>query len=179
MAEVNRDEALSILTSCMIKHQDNGHPVHTWELPSPKDLKDYVPAGLRVEEFMETDLFTVYEEDTLELVTDILNWRRLRYIPVENNDGHLVGLITTRVLLRNYTRQDAPGTDEIKLVSDVMIKEPRTIGPRATITEAMDIMRDNKLGCLPVVSESNDLIGIITEMDFLRVSGRLIARLKE
>ena len=179
MTEVNRDEALSILTSCIIKHQTTGKPVHEWELPTPQDLEDYVPAGLKVEEFMETDLFTVYEEDTLELVTDILNWRRLRYIPVENNDGRLVGLITSRVLLRHYSSSERLDKNEVKIVRDVMIKKPWTIGPRATIVEAMDIMRDNKLGCLPVVSDGGDLVGIITEMDFLRVSGRLIARLKE
>jgi CBS domain-containing protein/gamma-glutamylcysteine synthetase len=179
MGEVNRDEALSVLTSCIIKNQESGEPVHKWKMPTPDDLKAYVPAGLKVEEFMETDLFTAYEEDSLELVTDILNWRRLRYIPVENNDGRLVGLITTRLLLRYYTLRDKPDGQQVQFVRDIMIKAPLTIGPRATIVEAMNLMRDNRIGCLPVVSDGDELIGIITEMDFLRVSGRLIARLKE
>ncbi|MGB3546627.1 MAG: CBS domain-containing protein [Saprospiraceae bacterium] len=44
--------------------------------------------------------------------------------------------------------------------------------------EAMYIMRDKKVGCLPVI-KNEELIGIITEMDFLRISGRLIDRLGE
>ena len=58
-----------------------------------------------------------------------------------------------------------------------MIKNPLTISPDATIIEAMSKMRDNKIGCLPVV-KNGELIGIITEMDFLRISGRLIERLE-
>ena len=40
------------------------------------------------------------------------------------------------------------------------------------------LMRDKKLGCLPVVKDG-DLIGMITEMEFLRISGRLIERLEK
>jgi CBS domain-containing protein len=43
--------------------------------------------------------------------------------------------------------------------------------------EAMHTMRQNKIGCLPV-TQNGELIGIITEMDFLRISGRLIERLE-
>ena len=58
-----------------------------------------------------------------------------------------------------------------------MIKSPITVTADNTILEAMNIMRDNKIGCLPVVN-GKELIGIITEMDFLRISGRLIERLE-
>ena len=57
-----------------------------------------------------------------------------------------------------------------------MIKKPVTIEPNATIVQAMYTMRDHKIGCLPVVKEG-ELIGIITEMDFLRISARLLTML--
>ncbi len=177
--EVNQDEALTVITSAMIRNQMTEKPVHTWPLPDAKDLKDYRPLGLRVEEFMETDLFTVREDDLLDLLADLMDWRRLRYVPVEDGKGHLIGLITTRKLLRYFIRKDRPDSPESKFikVSDLMIREPKTITPEATIKEAMQTMRGEKLGCLPVVKEQ-ELVGIITEMDFLRVSGRLIERLK-
>jgi CBS domain-containing protein len=43
--------------------------------------------------------------------------------------------------------------------------------------DALKMMRDHKIGCLPVVNDDNELIGIITEMDFLRISTRLIERI--
>ena len=176
---VNRDEALTIITSHMVKHQLSEEPVHTWKLPELDDLKQYRPLGLRVEEFMETDLFTVHENDLLELVADVMDWRKLRYLPVEDDNGHLCGLITTRKLLRYFTqrgRLDGP-EDEYRTVGDLMIKNPVTVDPQATIHDAMHTMRNGRLGCMPVVKD-HELVGIITEMDFLRVAGRLIERLK-
>jgi CBS domain-containing protein len=43
--------------------------------------------------------------------------------------------------------------------------------------EAMVVMRDKKIGCLPVV-KNGELVGIITEMDFLRITGSLMDRLE-
>jgi CBS domain-containing protein len=177
--EVNQDEGLTVITSAMIKNQMSERPVHTWELPDAKDLKKYQPVGLRVEEFMETDLFTVHEDDLLEMVANVMEWRKLRYVPVEDGKGHLTGLITTRKLLRYYTHRDRPDSPEAGFVRvrDIMIANPSTIDPTTTIKEAMHVMRGEKIGCLPVIKDK-ELVGIITEMDFLRVSGRLIERLK-
>lgn len=176
---VNRDEAVTILTSQMVKCQLKDEPVHTWKVPRVEDLKQYRPVGLRVEEFMETDLFTVRESDLLELVADMMDWRRLRYLPVEDENGHLCGLITTRKLLRYYIKRGRLHNEmnDYRTVGDLMIEEPATVHPQTTIKEAMQLMRNGKLGCLPVVKDE-ELVGIITEMDFLRVAGRLIERLK-
>ena len=139
-----------------------------------------MPTRLRVEEFMTTDLFTVQKTDIIDLVTEIMDWRKLRYMPVEDSKGHLVGLVTSRLLLRHYmTKSNSTnGQDKITTVEEVMIKEPIVVGPKTTILEAMKLMRNNRIGCLPVVQGDNkELIGIITEMDFLRVTARLLERL--
>lgn len=177
--EVNLDECLTVITSEMIKNQMTEKPVHTWKVPDADNLKAYRPVGLRVDEFMETDLFTVDEDDLLELVSDLMDWRKLRYVPVENGQGQLTGLITTRKMLRYYTRRDRQNTKESAYVTvkDLMITEVETIAPNATMKDAMHLMRSKKLGCLPVV-KGKELVGIITEMDFLQVSGRLLERLK-
>ena len=176
---INRDEAVTVLTSQMIKCQLEQTPVHQWPMPKVEDLKHYRPVGLRVEEFMETDLFTVQQTDLLELVGDLMDWRKLRYLPVEDENGHLAGLITTRKLLRYYIKRGRINNEmnDYKTVGDLMIATPATVSPGTTIKEAMQVMRGNKLGCLPVVKDK-ELVGIITEMDFLRVAGRLIERLK-
>ena len=76
------------------------------------------------------------------------------------------------------TRNQPEGLEvERTTVKDIMHQHPLTIGPNATILEAMSIMRKNKIGCLPV-TQNDELIGIITEMDFLRISSRLIERLE-
>ena len=179
LKECGRDEALSVMTASMIKNQTKEMPVHTWELPELGDLDDYRPAKLRVEEFMETDLFTVQKDDLIDLVAEMMDWRRIRYMPVEDSKGRLSGLITSRLLLRHFARGSrSNGQDTPSMVKDIMVKTPITIGPKATIVEALRIMRDKKIGCLPVV-QNDELVGIITEMDFLRISARLIERLEK
>ena len=173
---VPRDEAVTIMTARMLKNQEAEIPVHEWQLPTPEDLEDYRPFQLKVSEFMETDLFTVQKNDLIDLVADMMEWRKIRYMPVEDQKGHLVGLITARKLLRHYKNQCSAGRTDYSKVHEIMAHEPVTIGPDASIRDALRSMRLNKLGCLPVVKEG-ELIGIITEMDFLRISGRLIERI--
>jgi len=178
--ETTEDEALTVLTHAMSSNAKQGLPVHMWKMPELNDLKEYRPSHLKVSEFMSTDLFTVQKDDIIELIVDMMDWRKIRYTPVEDKEGKLVGLVTLRVILRHLLKLKNQ-TDNEDLINatakDIMIENPLTVGPNASILEAMSIMRKSKIGCLPVV-QNGELIGIITEMDFLRISGRLIERLE-
>ncbi|MFO0467950.1 MAG: CBS domain-containing protein [Bacteroidota bacterium] len=177
--ETSMDEAVTVMTSAIYENQTLGKPVHTWELPELKDLLDYRPGNLRVEEFMQTDLFTVSKDDLIELVAKLMDWRKVRYMPVEDQKGNICGLITSRLLLRFYSQKGITIKEGNKqhTVEDIMISSPLVIEPGKSIIEALHIMREKKIGCLPVVTDG-ELIGIITEMDFLRISARLIERLE-
>jgi CBS domain-containing protein/gamma-glutamylcysteine synthetase len=176
--EVNRDEAAAILTACILKQQSEGKPVHTWEMPQKSDLKEYGPIRLTVEEFMETDLFTVHEDDLIDMVAHLMDWRKIRHMPVENTKGDLIGMITSRHMLRYFVNGKTFEGKEVTAVRDLMIRNPLTIGPKTNIVEAMKMMRENRIGSLPVV-QGKELIGIITEMEFVRISNRLLERLSD
>ncbi|MEZ4909552.1 MAG: CBS domain-containing protein [Saprospiraceae bacterium] len=168
------DEALSILTATMISNQQSNRPVHEWPMPTPADLKMYRPHHLKVSEFMLTDLYTVQKDDIVDLVAEVMDWNTIRFTPVEDSKGKLVGLVTARLLLRHYIhcKQNSRKTT---LVSDIMIKNPKTITQDANIMDAMRMMKENKIGCLPVVN-GDELVGLISETDFLRITARLIER---
>jgi len=173
------DEATAVLTAAIIKNQEIELPVHAWKLPEAGELEEYVPSRLKVTEFMTTDLFTVQKDDIIDLVTEMMDWRKIRYMPVEDAKGRLVGLVTSRLLLRHYSQCWHLNEKKITSVKDIMIASPITIGPKGTIMEAINLMRDNKIGCLPVVQgDDHELIGIITEMDYLRISTRLMERIE-
>ena len=174
--EVTIDEALTTITSAIVKNQWQQKPVHTWELPNADMLLTYHPSRLKVEEFMQTDLFTVQREDIIEFVAEMMDWRKIRYMPVEDAQGKLVGLITSRLLLRHFAQCNRIAPKQQVLVKDIMIDKPKTIKPNETLLQALYSMRENKIGCLPVVNDDNELIGVITEMDFLRISLRLIEK---
>ncbi|WP_103664002.1 CBS domain-containing protein [Gracilimonas amylolytica] len=174
----NKEQALSAITNAMIKNQNKGEPVHKWGMARVEDLEHWKPSKLMVEEFMTTDLFTVRKDDILEFVANLLDWRKIRYLPVEDDQKHLIGLITMRQLLREYSRTEEKTNDTgSKTVSDVMIQNPITIHPEASIMEAMAIMKDQQIGCLPVVKNSR-LVGIITEGNFMNITIRLLKTLE-
>jgi CBS domain-containing protein/gamma-glutamylcysteine synthetase len=175
--KVSTDEAVTAVTAAMIKNQKLNIPVHTWEMPNVTDLDKWSPSKLKVEEFMSTDLFTVQKEDALELVAEIMDWRKIRYMPVENPKGELVGLVSSRMLLRHFAR-GGKISESANCVADIMVEKPLTVKPETSIMEAMNLLRDHGIGCLPVV-KGKELVGIITEMDFLRITGRLMDRLEK
>lgn len=174
--DISADEAVTCITAETIKNQQLNKPVHTWKEPTISDHTDWHPSKLKVEEFMSTDLFTVQKDDLIELVAEIMNWRRIRYLPVENPKGELVGLITSRILLRHYATRNQPTEQPpATTVKEIMIDKPVTVKPETNILEVMNLMRVNGIGCLPVV-KGKELIGVITEMDLLRVTARLMEK---
>lgn len=177
---ITKDESVAVITACIIENQEKEIPVHKWKLPDPEDLREYVPARLRVDEFMSTDLITVQASDSISLVTEMMSWHNVRYMPVEDAKGHLVGLVTSRALLKYFNNKSQNQDTVIGTVEEVMVREPISVSPKTTIVEALKVMREKKVGCIPVViGEHKELAGLITEMDFLRVSARLIERLEE
>ena len=61
---------------------------------------------------------------------------------------------------------------KLTTVQEIMIKDPVTVSPSTSSLEAMVLMRNNRLGCLPVV-EGNQLVGIITSYDFLEATAKI------
>ena len=175
--ESNTDEALRTLTASILRYQSENQPVHSWEMPELKELGDYRPASLRVEAFMQTDLLTVREEDPIEIAAQLMDWKRIRYLPVEDSRGNLCGLVTSRLVLRHFLNLDNPDEKENTAVRDIMLPNPITITGETTVLEAMQLMKERNIGCLPVV-ENGELSGMITEVDFLQITARLMERLK-
>jgi CBS domain-containing protein/gamma-glutamylcysteine synthetase len=177
--QTNKDETLTTLTAAMLKNQNTNQPVHTWKMPELTDLIHYEPTQLRVEDFMTTDLMTVQKDDIPELVANIMNWQQTRYIPVEDSSGKLVGFITARMLLKHFVEQANHKTNDNNtlLVKDIMFENPITVTPDTLLGEALDIMELNTLDCIPVV-KAGELVGILSEMNVIEISRRLLRRAK-
>ncbi len=173
---IPRDEIVTSITSSIYVNQHLGKPVHQWDLASPDNM-DYEPTALLVEEFMQTDLITVQEEDIVDLAATLMDWRKIRHVAVEDREGTLVGLITMRMLMRYIAAAFQADKDNVTVtVKEVMHRNPVTISPDHTIIHAMELMQDNQVGCLPVLKNGH-LVGMITEAEFLNITGNLVRRL--
>ena len=134
-------------------------------------------AELLVRDLMTEKVYTVRPEDTVSELVQLLNEIDVRHMPVIDEDGTLVGLVSHRDLLRSAAaeRADVPlsmGRELMRrtLVGEVMNEDVETIEADASIRRAAEIMLENKYGCLPVV-DGTRLVGILTEADFVRYLG--------
>ena len=159
------------LTAAMIANQEKGEPLHTWDLAEIPQKSDWIDNYKTVEQFMATDLFTVRPEDVIDLAANLMHWRHVRHVPVEDDEGKLVVIISHRDLLELFALGKTNEKSEI-VVRDVMKQNPITITPDTPSLEALNLMREKNIGCLPIVKNER-LVGIITAYDFLTVSAKL------
>ncbi len=164
---------LSALTAATYHRQLEGKPVHEWELATIEEAGGWKHNFLTVEQYMTTDLFTVTEDEIVDLVANIMDWRRIRHVPVEDSRHRLVGLVSYRSLLRFLARGEASVPDQPVWVREVMEKNLVTIGPETTTQEAIRIMREKRISCLPVLQQGR-LVGMVTEGNFLEIARQLL-----
>jgi CBS domain-containing protein/gamma-glutamyl:cysteine ligase YbdK (ATP-grasp superfamily) len=171
-AEGTRDSKLCALAAGMLERQQTGEPVHRWALVEGAGPADWSESYRTVGQFMSTDLFTVRPDDLVDLAASVMDWRHVRHIPVEDDLGRLVGLVTHRDVLRLLVRGLKGEGGGAVLVGDIMKSAPVTVTPVTPTIEAVELMRSRGVGCLPVV-ENGILVGIVTAKDFLDASARL------
>jgi len=144
-----------------------------------------VSEKLKVADVMSTDLITLNEDETLDLVEQVMRLGRVRHLPVTRG-SELVGLVTHRDLLRASISALADiGEDERQemmsrvQVCDIMNVDVKTVAPGLPLMQAAAILLQNRYGCLPVVNDRGVLDGILTEADFLRFSMVLIKKIED
>ncbi len=157
-------------TRAIVDHaRDHGlgpTPVHEWEAATiDRAAGPRWQAFMTIGQFMKTDIFTVRPGDIVDLAASMMQWEHIRHVPVEDDHGQLVGIVSHRDLLALVGRS----SDEPVAVQDIMKVDVITVGPRTRTVDAIRIMRDARVGCLPVVEEDH-LVGIVTETDFLDVA---------
>jgi CBS domain-containing membrane protein len=124
---------------------------------------------------MTSRVFVVRPDETVAALVDLMHEHQVRHVPVVDEDGDLVGLVSHRDLLRNslIEQDDEVQVDKEELlerlqVGDLMLGEVDRVKPDTDIRVAAQLMLDHKYGCLPVV-EGSRLVGILTESDFVRL----------
>jgi len=113
-------------------------------------------------------------------VQELMRQKKFRHLPILDEQGNLVGLVTLRSLLRALP-SDMSGFSRFEVsyvlakikAKDVMTKDIITINEDVAIEEAARIMADKKIGCLPVC-DGGRLVGIITDNDLFVVMVELM-----
>jgi len=152
-------EALQTMTSKMYLKQVKNYPVCSWSLLNA-DTTTAFKDKRKVKHVLGTDIFTVNEKDSIELVSKIMKWKNINHVPVINDDKELVGLISSKDI--NPVKNEI--IDEREAVKTIMTTELHTIDAYTELDIAKKLMSTHTINCLPVVSNKK-LIGIITTKD--------------
>jgi CBS domain-containing protein len=161
LLKVNKEfEAAQTLTANMYKKQEKGHPVSSWSELDPNTLSPF-ESEMLVKHKMSTDIFSVRKKDSIELVLNLMRWKKINHMPVINNKINIIGLISW-----NDVKDILDDDEKIKeSVSSIMKTELITITQFETLEAAKERMKKNKINSLPVVKKKR-LIGILTSKDF-------------
>jgi acetoin utilization protein AcuB len=104
---------------------------------------------------------TIHPGDVLQMAAEKMEQGRFRRMPVVEENGTLVGILSERDLRQHH------GYLPVTRVTAAMTERPITIEADAPIEAAADLLLQHKIGGLPVVSSEGKLVGIITETDLL------------
>lgn len=128
-----------------------------------------------VRDRMTTTPITVMPDTPFMAAVRLMHKHRFRRLPVVDEEGRLIGIVTERDLLFALpSPSSSPSALELdhmlfKLrVGEIMIKNVISIQPDVPIEEAARVILEKKIGGLPVVADDNTVVGVITESDIFR-----------
>jgi CBS domain-containing protein len=169
----NPDQRLRALVTAGVARQRQGAPVHSWEPAQLDEAGGWRASYRRVDQCMLTDIPTVRPNDLVDLAACLMDWERTRYIPVEDDQGRLVGLLTYRNLIKHLASGMGAKDSEPTPVHAIMTPHPVSVPPSLRTIDAIRLMRDKSISCLPVV-EDGALVGLVTERELIQVARTLL-----
>ena len=128
-----------------------------------------------VQNWMTTDVVSVGPDTSLLKVGKLMKDHHIRRIPVVDDNGQVVGIISDRDV-RDASPSKATTLDMYEMhyllaelkAKNIMTAKPITVKPTNTVEQAALIMLDNKVGGLPVVDDNGRLVGIISDHDVFK-----------
>jgi len=152
-------EASQILASQMYLKQEKGFPVSTWRNLKYNEISN-TKTKLKVKHKMTSNILSVDENDSIELVINIMKWKNIHHMPVIEGNKKLIGLLTwtdIEGILNNAEKQQDS-------VGKIMKTELHTTTQYENLETAKEKMKKHQINCLPVVKKKQ-LLGIITTND--------------
>ena len=138
-------------------------------------MEDHVKMELKVGDAMTRGVIYVKSDDNVQRVAEVMKQNDIDSVIVID-EGVGVGIITNTDVIRKVV---ADGKDPRRIVvSDVMNSPLLTIGPNEDVDDAARVMRDNEVRRL-VVTQDDNIVGIISEFDLVRVEPALHLLIRE
>ncbi len=124
-----------------------------------------------VQNHMTERTVTTTPDTAVSAAAEAMDTHRVHQLPVIDEGGRLVGIVTDRDV-RSAIGYERSNRTDLK-VEEIMTCEPRTVGLADTLEDALDILSSASFNALPVVQHGR-VVGIITKQDVLRAFHHLL-----
>ncbi len=135
-----------------------------------------------IDAIMSTNLITIKPETSLAEARSLMQENRIHHLPVLDDEGELVGLVTLTNLLAATDSILRDAENRIHAVdisiADVMVTDLATVDRNASLRQAALFLEKHRIGCLPVTDDGK-LHGIITDTDFVGVAINLLEQIED
>lgn len=140
---------------------------------------------IKVSEIMSLNPHTIHTNSNLHAASLLMAEKQIRHLPVIDDHKLIVGIISERDVLSvqdsrlcSRSANDKKAKYEDIKVADFMSRNVLTVSPEAGLREAAIYLQRHRIACLPVL-ENNQLIGIVTDSDFVEVAINLLEQMAE
>jgi CBS domain-containing membrane protein len=136
-----------------------------------------------VANLMTLDPFAVRAEHTLYDAHNLMKEKNVRHIPVIDNNGILLGMLTQKIMMNkviaimgDYGASELESHEKETKVADLMAIDFACVTPTQPLQDVVTFFVKGRHGCMPVVDEHGKLTGILTSADFVRLAASLLAK---
>lgn len=161
------------LVAGLVARQKSDAVVADWELATLSEKDAASTDFQKVSQLMVTDIYSVSPDDPVELVSELMAWERVRYVPVEDEKGRLVGLVSSRGVMRHLTDVARGAAPRGGAVSAIMKTDLVTVAPDTATTAAIALMKRHKVGALPVAVDGH-IVAMLTENEFVDAATKVL-----
>jgi len=126
------------------------------------------------------DLLTLPPGSTVAEAGKLMSERQIRHIPVVDEDGQLLGIVSHRDILAATGPKAGSGEHRAgeRKLDEIMSSPVMTVDPRVSVRRAGLRLRALRIGCLVVMREGR-LEGLVSDSDFLGVAINLLEQIEE
>jgi len=135
-----------------------------------------------VRDVMSSPVRTVGADDSAREAAARMRGSHILHLVVLDDGGHVVGVISDRdlraaqpstLLVKDPTMREKALS--LMKVRDVMSPHPHTVDATAPATDALRVMRRERIGCVPVVDRHGSVVGVVTGGDVVNLALKLLS----